>query len=229
MGGVSDLRGVSAGEACLVLGNGPSLTPRLLARIKASGVFGFAANGFCAMFAQSDYRPDAVCMSNFDAVRKFGNKYPREVLKFYKRGAAEVLGSDPGNLFELPFACEHGDGVHAAPYIKDGNFSLDPSRENFCGDTVLLDFALPVAHYMGFARYYIAGVDCDYSKGYCSKDLQISAKPGFKGMVHGNYSIAIPSWMYAVDFLRGRGCEVYKLTASPRLDFISDVSVEEIG
>ena len=216
----ADLKDSHKDESCLIIGNGPSLTPGFLESLRGAKLFSFAANGFCHIFEQTDYRPDAVCMSNHDAVVKYGDQYPEETLKFYKSGARELLGNETKNLFELPFPCQHDLGGHIGPFIKDGNFTLDPSKENFCGDTVLLDFAIPVAFYLGFAEFYLCGVDCDYAKGYFDDKYQVAAKDNFKGMVHGDYSIAIPAYRYVQEFLQGRGRRVYRLTASEKLDFI---------
>lgn len=226
MADLMELKNIHAGRGCLVLGNGPSLTTKLLDSMDKSGVFGFSANGFWAVFGRTGYRPDAVCMSNYDAVTQHGSHYPPETLKFFKLGSRGLLGQEPGNLYELPFPCEHDKGTHEGPFIKDGHFAVDPGKETFCGDTVLLDFAVPLACYMGFKRIYLAGVDCDYTKGYLDPALCIRARKGFKGMVHGDYSISIPSYRFCFEFLDRKGVGLFKLTASERLNFIPTMDYE---
>lgn len=190
MNSMQDLKGRHVGRPCIIIGNGPSLTLPLLEKVMESGVFGFGANGFCLSFKQSNYRPEAVCMSNFDAIKKFGQLYPESTLKFYKAGAKDYLSDRIENLFELPFSCDHDKGEHTANFIKDGNFTCNPEYINYCGDTVLLDFAIPIAFYMGFTKFYLCGVDCDYSKGYFTEEYKLSTKTGFKGMINGDYSIS---------------------------------------
>lgn len=220
MGQLTEFKNKYEGSQCLIFGNGPSLTPEILRKIKDLGIFSFAANGFCLIFDQVDFIPDAVCMSNYDAIKRFASEYPDKSIKFFKKGWHKHVHLPFKNVYELPFKCEHDAGKHKNKFIKDGYFTLDPGKENYCGDTVLLDFAIPLAFYMGFREIYLAGVDCDYSKGYFSKKYDIAAKKDFKGMVNNDYSIAIPSYQYTHRFLSGHGCKLYKITESARLDFI---------
>ena len=156
------------GKTCLIFGNGPSVTLDLINKIHNSGkeLFSFVSNGFCQIFDSTEFRPDAVCMSNHLAVKMYLHLYPRDVFKFIRTGWSEIIDYVPDRVFDLPFACEHGGGAitgHYAPHIKDGYFSTDPSKVNYCGDTVILDFCIPLAHYMGFSNLYLLGVDCDYT------------------------------------------------------------------
>ncbi|MEE9118713.1 MAG: hypothetical protein V3U02_09005 [Calditrichia bacterium] len=220
------LKNAYTGYKCALLGNGPSLTLDIIKQLQLSGVYSFVVNGFCLIFDEINYRPNAVCMSNFDAIKRFIKTYPRETIKFLKAGWRQHLDYAVENVYELPFNCEHDLGKHNGPFIKDGYFTLDPAKENFCGDTVLLDFAIPLAFYMGFKEMYLLGVDCDYSKGYFSGKYSVSATKNFKGMVNNDYSIAIPSFRYVNDFLTKHGCRMYKLAENKRLDFIETCSLE---
>ena len=224
------IRNRYSGDKCVVIGNGLSLTIDLLKRIQRKELFSFVANGFCYVFEKIAFEPDAVCMSNYEAIEKWGFSYPSKTLKFFKAGWREELKSDIEieNVYDLPFVCEHEQGHHFAPFIKDGHFSLDPFAENFCGDTVLLDFAVPLAVYMGFKDVYLCGVDCDYSKGYFDDRYPTSTLGTFQGMMNEDYSIAIPSYRYTKEFLNSWGGGLYKLTDSKRLDFIPTCSVESI-
>lgn len=225
---LSELKDSQLGNACIILGNGPSLTLELLDVFRHLKIFSFVANGFCLIFDKTEFRPDAVCMSNMDAVSRFGASYPQSALKFYVEGAGVQLGSGLRNLFELPFACKHDQGLHTSPFIGDGNFSLDPSIVNYCGDTVVLDFALPIAFFMGFTEVFLCGVDCDYSKGYFCHGYEKNASPGFKGMIHGDYSIAIPAYEYTEKIFRQNGRRLARLTQSDKLSFIKYCEIEEL-
>lgn len=213
----------------MIIGNGPSLSLDLLSRIKTEGLFTFAANGLCLVFDETEFRPDIVCMSNYDAINRYGEHYPVETVKFFKSGWRQkcTINIEIDNVYELPFACEHDLGIHKAQFIKDGNFTSDPFSHNFCGDTVLLDFAIPMAFYMGFTCTYLCGVDCDYSKGYFTPKYPKSAIANFRGMINQDYSIAVPSYMYAKDFLSAHGRKLYKLTESNHLDFIETCSLKQ--
>ncbi len=215
------------GDKCVIFGNGPSLTIDHVKRVIKSKIFTFVANGFCLIFDKIKFTPDVVCMSNYDAIMKYGAGYPTETLKFFREGWQQHINYNIENVYELPFSCEHDLGNHKGSFVKDGNFTLDPWKENFCGDTVLLDFAVPLAYYMGFNEIYLIGVDCDYSKGYFTERYSISAKDTFKGMVNNDYSIAIPSYRYVNNFLTDHGRKIYKLTESKQLGFIETCSLNK--
>ncbi len=222
------LKNLYSGDMCVIIGNGPSLTVELVKKVRQSGVYSFVVNGFCIMFDEIEYQPYALCMSDFGAIKKYAQRYPPETLNFLKSGWRKKIDFDLKNVYELPFDCEHHLYTHNGLSIKDGYFTLDPGKENFCGDTVLLDFAIPVAFYMGFKEMYLIGIDCDYSKGYFSDKYTTSTIPkSFKRMINNDYSIIIPSYRYIKDFLKQNGCKLYKITESKYLDFIETRSVEQ--
>lgn len=224
------IRGRFQGEKCVVIGNGPSLTVELLEAIREKSVFTFVANGFCFVFDRIDFTPGAVCMSNFEAIGMWLEAYPPVTLKFFKAGWREAFKPERGieNVYDLPFACVHDQGRHVATFIGDGHFSMDPFLENFCGDTVLLDFAVPMAVYMGFEDIYLCGVDCDYTRGYFDNKYPVATDTEFRGMINEDFSIAIPSYKYAKRVLNSLGKGFYKLTESKRLDFIPTRTLEDL-
>jgi len=221
---ISSFKNKFKGKRCVIFGTGPSLTLNLINEINnaANKIFSFTANGFCVVFNDIEFRPNAVCMSNYFAVEHYLKHYPDSTLKFLRSGWEGVVPYKPKNVYSLPFECNHSeDSCHIAPFIKDGNFTTDPGIINYCGDTVLLDFCFPLAYYMGFSEIYLIGVDCDYSKGYFHKDcMKTWAPEGYKGMSTGDYSIILPSYRYTYEYFKSMGRSVYKITESKYLDFI---------
>ena len=215
------------GEKCFVFGNGPSLNASILKMIKDNcDIFCFATNGFALIFDQIRFFPDAVCMSNYEAIEKYAHLYPDNTVKFLKEGWSDR--TKLSNVYELPFACSHELGVHKGAFIKDGNFAENPFEQNFCGDSVVLDFCIPLAYFMGFKYIYLIGVDCDYSKGYFTGKYEKSFREGFKGMINNDFSISIASFKYTYDFLKEKGRQLYKITESKKFDFIPDITLKEI-
>ena len=212
---------------CFILGNGPSLTFDLIDRIAQKGIFIFTVNGFALVLDKVRITVNAVCMSNEDAVNKYLNLYPDETLKFIRKSEGRARSRN-SNVYELPFDCEHEKGIHKAKFLKDGYFSLDPFKENFCGDTVVLDFCFPLAFFMGFTMVYLGGVDCDYIKGYFVENYEKSSVPRLRGMLNNDFSIAIPSYRYMYDFLTERGVNITRFTESEKLSFIPFKSLEDI-
>jgi len=213
-------------RSCFVLGNGPSLSFELLKTIASKKFPVFVSNGFCIALDQIEFYPDFVCMSNFDAVRKYLDFYSPNTIKFIKKGYTGI--NKYKNIYELPFECEHDKGIHKAPFIKDGFFSDNPFEVNYCGDTVLLEFAIPLAYFMGFKTIYLAGVDCDYTKGYFVDNYKKSCTQNFQGMINNDFSIAIPSYNYAFNFLKSKDIKIFRLTKSLKLDFIPFINPKQV-
>jgi hypothetical protein len=213
------------GETCIILGNGPSLTIPLLVQLNTLGIFTFVSNGFILVKNKLDCSINAVCMSNEGAIHKYLRDYPDDTLKFIKKSNSNNY-RDLKNVYELPFECEHEKGIHKADYIKDGNFSFNPWDINFCGDTVILDFCLPLAYFMGFKQIFMAGVDCDYSKGYFVEGYELADLPEFKGMINDDFSIALPSYLYVYNLFSESGVSLRRLTKSERLSFIPSCSID---
>ena len=218
------------GKSCVIFGNGPSLTQELIDQINNSNIASFAANGFCLTFDKSSFRPTFVCMSNYSAIDSYGHLYPDKVVKFFKAGWREASVSPKSieNVHELPFLCSHDLSSHGSLFIKDRNFTLNPFKENFCGDTVLLDFAIPLAYYMGFNRVILCGVDTDYSQGYFDSNYITANHPeklGYKSMSTGDYSIVVSGYKYCHEFFKSNDRILCKLTESKRLGFIEKINI----
>lgn len=65
---LSELKNTHPGEACFVIGNGPSLTASDLDRIRQQGIFCFASKGIYKIFPQTAWRPDVWGVSDLDYI-----------------------------------------------------------------------------------------------------------------------------------------------------------------
>lgn len=65
---LSELKNTHPGEACFVIGNGPSLTAADLDRIRQQGIFCFASKGIYKIFPQTAWRPDVWGVSDLDYI-----------------------------------------------------------------------------------------------------------------------------------------------------------------
>lgn len=63
-----ELKNTHPGEACFVIGNGPSLTAADLDRIRQQGIFCFASKGIYKIFPQTAWRPDVWGVSDLDYI-----------------------------------------------------------------------------------------------------------------------------------------------------------------
>ncbi len=146
------LKGIHAGRRCFIIGNGPSLTPDDLTRLKEKQEITFAFNRIYAIFGQTSWRPTYyICQDEkmlkgsvpevcqLPAQRKF---IPIQ-LKWFE--GIEVPGADYFNL-------------QASKVFDDPSFSEDIARRVYNSRTVVYT-AIQMAAYMGISEMYLIGVD----------------------------------------------------------------------
>ncbi len=149
------------GKRCFVLGNGPSLRAQDLGLLRNE--LTFVTNHFVLHPELSSVRPTYYCVSDSAFFLNGGNPewlramcvLPRETALFFPelflpvvRGRAEF----------------HGRKVYHLNYVGDrvcelGTMSVDVTKIVYRGDTVIVDFCLPLAFYMGFEEVYLLGCD----------------------------------------------------------------------
>jgi hypothetical protein len=153
------------GERCFIIGNGPSLKPEDLERLK--GEFTFASNKIYKIFDETTWRPtfymvvDPIVLEEnvkdinlVDAKTKFTLKVYKHLFK------ADLYFNN--NLFKN----------------KRGTFSTNIMESLYSSGSVSYHL-LQIAHYMGFSEVYLLGHDYNF-KGAISKtkDLTFLEKDG---------------------------------------------------
>ncbi len=152
---------------CFIVGNGPSIKQQDLTRLRGEVVF--VTNTFILHEQLEAIAPTYYCVSDADFLGEGAPELQARRLRliadktsgmtrFFPHDARPrirpVLGG-PRTYF-LSFA-----SVSRAVWTS-GEISLDPSRSVHYADTVVIDFCLPLAFYMGFAEVYLLGCDTDY-------------------------------------------------------------------
>ncbi len=140
------------GQACVVIGNGPSLRVEDLTKLHELGIPTFACNRIHLIFPQTPWRPTYYCMSD------------EKLIKQYDDHVEDVA---PENRFFPKWCREHiKNGVFyntlSFDYESEGKFSLDASR-GLCGGASVTTEMLQLAYYMGFSEIYLIGVDFSYA------------------------------------------------------------------
>ena len=148
---LTELKNTHAGEACFVIGNGPSLTAADLDRIRQLGIFSFASKGIYKIFSQTAWRPDVWGVSDLDYIELKHKELDR--LEGFVKLVCTQSYLKKGILIR--------DAVYY-PFIQAERtprcFYQDVTRGMHFYGTItgkLLNFAV----YMGFTTIYLLGCD----------------------------------------------------------------------
>lgn len=157
------------GERCFVIGNGPSLTPQDLERLK--GEYSFGCNMVYKIFDRTSWRPTYHCVSDMMLSQCKGREFAQ-----YVESPFFTLRSRYREMEDYPEGTVYVYDVNHKHYRVSGHLLWYVVRSKA---TVVL-FMIELAMYMGFQEIYLLGVDCTSSfekqghfvENYVSKDLQ---------------------------------------------------------
>lgn len=175
---LSDFKDVSAGQTCLIVGNGPSLRKTPLDKLRHFD--SFAMNRISKIFSRTRWRPTFVsCVTtnvsnpewkhDIEVSRDLGTPF------FLWDKLAADLAPDH-NTYLLN--CTNGEQNRSEP--EDGWWSWDPqSRVTKYGSSIIVPFQL--AAYFGYKRIILVGCDLGFRdtktqrllKKYGRKDLAL--------------------------------------------------------
>ena len=161
------LKNSRVGDRCFIIGNGPSLKEQDLLLLKDE--YTFITNHFLNHDQLREMNPSFYCAS--DANFFFPNinaqwesklaDLPKTTKLFFsyrasiKRKESKIISRYSSYLLRY----------HAKKIWEYNKFQSDVAGFVYTGDTVIIDFCLPLAIYMGFSEVYLLGVDCNYSLG----------------------------------------------------------------
>ena len=146
------LKDIHRGEACVVVGNGPSLNAGDLTRLHELGIPTFACNRIHLIFPQTPWRPTYYLMSDEKLIRQYDDNLPdvQPENRFFPKQYRNRIRN--GRFYNtIPFDYEH-----------EGRFSLDAARGICPGASVTTEM-IQLACYMGFREIYLIGVDFSYT------------------------------------------------------------------
>lgn len=236
---IQTLKNTHLGERCFVIGNGPSLCPEDLERIKDEE--SFASNGIFHIFEKTQWRPSYYLSTDNDFIAaniksiKQNGAYP----KFINYKSSIYGRTDKNNITYLYLAGKfHIDPC--APQVK--KLSDDISKYASCVHTVTVT-AIELAVYMGFKKIYLLGVDNNYAKkigpdGHIYNDPSVKADY-FAGMKDANgkenSSVSVQSvdamnysYELAKDFAEEHGIKIYNATRGGMLEAFERVDFDEL-
>lgn len=188
-------RNIHAGKRCFLIGNGPSLKTQDISRL--AGEITFAANFFPCTDLISQLTPTYYCFSDWRVLKPKPNdkashalrRIPNETISFFPirviRSIERFSDIPTEKTFYLNF-------VPTKEIWRINDFSHDVTKAVYLGTTVIIDFCLPLAIFMGIKDVYLLGCDTDYSSGYfySSEDVSALQPPGWYQNVTNSYQIA---------------------------------------
>lgn len=236
---IRSLHGKYAGKRCFIIGNGPSLTPEDLDRIKDE--YCFASNRIYHIYSMTQWRPTwylcidyNVISAEIDTIKTAGT-YPK--LLNYK---AERLGRKAED--NIHYVCFKGKYLIDVSHRALSELSDDVSKYvSWCSSVTIT--AIELAIYMGFKEIYLLGVDNSYAM-QVDKDGKLHVDPTiksnyFKGMKgpdgqedSGNAVQYVDTVNYeyglARDFAREKGITIYNATRGGKLEVFERVDFDEV-
>lgn len=229
------LKDLHKGKRCFILGNGPSLNKQDLSLI--SNEISFVTNSFVLHKDVSNIDPNYYCISDdyfisnnkgMQILHSIGEYLNSERSKhflfvpirfWFSQRFQSIINS---NIFYLNFK-------HYNKIWKDDSFSTDIQKGVNWGHTVILDFCLPIAFYMGFEKIYLLGCDMEFSDikidNHFYKEIDTKQRKRDKNAWNLWYKIVFRSYEVAKIVFENNGRLIYnathggKLEVFPRVDF----------
>lgn len=157
---IQELKNRHAGERCFILGSGPSIAQTELSPLIPE--ISFASNWFVNHEDFQRLNIDYYCAYDEAFVQPEINPVWRDRLR------------DIAGIKFFPEAWRNLSGLPEARYLpydptvkvyQSGSFSDDPARAVYDAGTVVINFCLPLAFYMGCTEIVLLGVETDYRIG----------------------------------------------------------------
>jgi hypothetical protein len=155
------------GERCFLIGNGPSLIQHDIGKLVHEKTFVtnmFVLHGFARELSPSFY-----CISDwvhwsktegFTPALKKGFRDLTESTFFFEYDAKRVVRATPELRDRAVYYLFQQDPERA---VWKGEFTKDITHPVVWGRTVVVDFCIPLACYMGFRDIYLIGHDFDWN------------------------------------------------------------------
>ena len=220
------------GQRCFILGNGPSLTPADLEKLK--GEVTFASNKIYNIFSKTDWRPTYFAM--FDETVAQGEGVAEGVngidcIKFVREQGFLSYKNIKGDVCYVK-------SIHERALLDNPRFSEDLNNGIYTIATVTYSL-FQIARWMGFSEMYLLGMDNKYkfselrdgtivrNEGVCDyfgEDAKNEPLP----------STAIATWEmdvayeYADKYSREHGFRIYNATRGGFLEKFERVDLDEV-
>jgi len=228
-------------KRCFIIGNGPSILQQDLTKLKDE--ITFVTNAFVRHQQYNEINPTYYCVSDcgFLSTIEIDNELHQLMLertghavKFFPLRVKPFVKKR--NLFvDHPIFYLNYIGV---PIWKVGSMSLDVTKRVYTGDTVIIDFCLPLAFYMGLSEVYLLGCDCDFkldeaedlSKGYFydASDTTARFRSTNEYLKKVWYDNVMASYSVAREAFERHGRKIYNAGVGGKLEVFERVNYDEL-
>jgi hypothetical protein len=242
---LSRLGDTHAGRRCFIIGNGPSLRQQDLAPLQDE--ITFVTNFFPLHPQCSLIGPTYYCVSDSGFFRRETGFHP-ELYRILARTARSAAKFFPVRF--RPVIERNGQFTDHAVYYIDHELSREtadgfPVHTNLFGETyggysVVIDYCLPLACFMGIREIYLLGCDCDYGisddggqqeRRYFyepERHTLPAPPPAWMKRCWGRDGLAFKAYEKMNDTLQAKGCRIYNATAGGLLEVFPRVRYEDL-
>ena len=148
------VKGIHNGEKCIIVGNGPSLTPEDLNSIRDAGIITFGTNRVFKIFPDTDWRPTYYVTEDPDIIK----------------GCCEEIDAIPAKIKFMPLQIKWYETSKKFKNVlyfwqnydpeKRCRFDFSPAIDKQIDHTgTVTCTCIIIAAYMGFREIYLIGVD----------------------------------------------------------------------
>ncbi len=153
-GVILQMKNKHLGKRCFIIGNGPSLDPKDLDKLKNEICFG--TNGIYNIYDKTNWRPTYYCVSDKNIIYKKRNIIGAQSVRDKFVGIPET------------FPCPDIHNVHYVKQIDEEFYPdlpefSDDMRTCIYGGATVTYMCIQIAVYMGFKEIILLGVDHNYS------------------------------------------------------------------
>lgn len=229
---LAKLKDIHKGQRCFIIGNGPSLTPEDLDRLKESGEITFAFNRIFHIFDKTDWRP-TYYISQDEKMLAGSQTEVNDIVAKKKFIPIELLWYNEIKINDAtPFHVENPSDEKHPVFSENIPHSIGNSK------TVVFS-AMQLAVYMGIKEIYLIGVDHHFHTSINEKG-EVVVDPTAKDYFADSYNadkenLYIPNtdlstWTFvaARDYAKIHGINIYNATRGGKLEVFPRVNFDEI-
>ncbi len=222
---IHSLRNIHAGERCFIIGNGPSLSPNDLNKLKSEICFG--SNRIFEIFDKTDWRPTYYFAQDNVLLETIKTEISK-MIKCDKFIGLNAVSKNPtiSGAYYINILPED-----SYPYLP--MYSDDISKKCYDGCTITYS-CIQMATYMGFTDIILLGVDHSYSKirnpdGTVTKqDVQDHfSEQDILGNIPLLYQSTL-SYEAAKQYADAHGIKIYNATRGGKLEVFERVDFDTL-